>query len=76
MRLSIIFKTVDVTLLSIMILCFIWQSWGDHVDVAQAAAVYVAMVFAIFVYSWFGERLSQQVRIIWLLQTDYSDCLP
>jgi len=58
-----------------MIMCFIWQSWGDYIDVAQAAVVYVFMMLAIFVYSWFGERLSQQVRIIWLLQTDYSNCL-
>jgi len=57
-------------------MCFIWQSWGDLVDVTQAAAVYVVMILAIFVYCQFGERLSQQVRIIWLLQTDYSDCLP
>jgi hypothetical protein len=57
-------------------MCFILQSWGDYVDVAQAAFVYVFVMFAIFVYSWFGDGLSQQVSIIWLLQTDYSDCLP
>ena len=57
-------------------MCFIWQSWGDFIDVAQAVFVYVFIMSAIFVYSWFGDGLSQQVRIIWFLQTDYSDCLP
>jgi hypothetical protein len=56
-------------------MCFIWQSWGDPTDVAQAAIMYVSLMLAIFIYSWYGEALSHQVRIIWLLQTDYSDCL-
>jgi hypothetical protein len=53
-------------------MCFIWQSWGDHVDVAQAALVYVLFLLAVFVYCQFGERLSEQVRLIWLLQTDFT----
>jgi hypothetical protein len=57
-------------------MCFIWQSWGDHNDVAQAAVMYVLLLLAIFVFCQFGERLSQQVLIIWFLQTDYSDYLP
>jgi len=48
---------------------FIWQSWGDHSDVAQAALVYVLLLLTIFVYCQFGEELSRQVTIIWLLQS-------
>jgi len=55
-------------------MCFIRQSWGDHTDVAQAALLYVFLMLAIFVYSWYGEGLSHQVKIISFLQTDYSDC--
>ena len=55
-------------------MCFIWQSWGDHTDIAQAALGYILFLLAIFVYCQFGEELSQQVIIIWLLQTDYNDC--
>jgi len=57
-------------------MCFIWQSWGDHIDVAQAALVYVMFLLAILVYCQFGERLSQQVIITWLLQTYFSEALP
>ena len=57
-------------------MCFIWQSWGDHIDVAQAAPVYVMFLLAIFVYCQFGERLSEQVIIIWLLQTYFSEGHP
>jgi len=56
-------------------MCFIWQSWGDHIDVAQAALVYVMFLLAILVYCQFGERLSQQVIIIWLLHTYFSEGL-
>ena len=59
-----------------MIICFIWQSWGDHTDVVQAAFVYLLGMLIIFVYCHFGEKLSSQVIIIWLLYTDYSDSLP
>jgi len=45
-------------------------------DVAQAALVYVMFLLAILVYCQFGERLSQQVIIIWLLQTYFSEALP
>jgi len=55
-----------------MIMCFIWQSWGDHSDVAQAALVYVMVMLTIFVYCQFGAELSRQVIIIWLLQTEYT----
>jgi hypothetical protein len=55
-------------------MCFIWQSWGDHTHVAQAALLYVFLMLAIYVYSWYGEELSHQVKIIWFLLTDYSDC--
>jgi hypothetical protein len=57
-------------------MCSIWQSWGDHSDVAQAAVGYFLLMLAIFVNWQFGEELSQQVSIIWFLQTDYSDGLP
>ena len=57
-------------------MCFIWQSWGDHIDVAQAALVYVIFLSAIFVYCHFGEELSQQVIIIWLLQTYFIEGFP
>jgi len=57
-------------------MCFIWQSWGDNTDIAQAALGYTVFLFATFVYCQFGEELSQQVIIIWLLQTDFSDCIP
>jgi len=59
-----------------MIMCFTWQSWGDHTDVAQAAVVYSLLLFTIFVYCLFGQELSDQVIIIWLLRTDYRNCLP
>jgi len=57
-------------------MCFIWQSWGDYTDVAQAALVYVMFLLAIFVYCQFGERLSEQVIIIWLPQTYFSEGIP
>jgi len=53
-----------------MIMSFIWQSWGDHTDIAQAALLYVLFLLAVFVFCWFGEELSQQVKIIWFLQID------
>jgi hypothetical protein len=55
-----------------MVMCFIGQSWGDHTDVAQAAVAYALLVLAVFVYSWFGEELTQQVRIICIFRTDNS----
>jgi len=58
-----------------MKMCFIWQSWEDHIEVAQAAIGYVMILLAIFVYCHFGERLSQQVIIIWHLQTYFSEGL-
>jgi len=57
-------------------MCFIWQSWGDHADVALAALVYVMFLLAIFVYCQFGEEMSEQVIIIWLLQTYFIEALP
>ena len=57
-------------------MCFIWQSWGDHTDVAQAAFVYFLLMLAVFVYCQFGDGLTRQVIIIWFFQTDYNDCIP
>jgi len=57
-------------------MCFIWQSWGDHTDIAQAALVYVMFLLAIFVYCQFGEEMSEQVILIWLLQTYFREALP
>jgi hypothetical protein len=56
-----------------MVMCFIGQSWGDHTDVAQAVVAYALLMLAVFVYSWFGEELTQQVRIICIFQTDNSE---
>jgi hypothetical protein len=49
---------------------FIWQSWGDHTDIVQAALGYVLFLLAVFVFCRFGEKLSEQVKIIWFLQID------
>jgi len=57
-------------------MCFIWQSWGDHTDIAQAALVYVMFLLAIFLYCQFGEEMSEQVILIWLLQTYFREALP
>ena len=54
---------------------FIWQSWGDHIDIAQTALMYVMYLLAIFVYSKFGEDLTHQVIIIWLLHTYFCEGL-
>ena len=56
-------------------MCFISQSWGDHIDLAQAALGYVMFLLAIFVYCQFGEEMSQQVIIIWLHHTYFSEGL-
>jgi hypothetical protein len=53
---------------------FIWQSWGDHTDIALAAVVYFILIFVIFIHCQFGEELSQQVSIVWVIQRDYIDC--
>jgi hypothetical protein len=39
------------------------QSWGDHVDVTQAVVVYLAMLGCLCLFCWFGNELSEQVRI-------------
>jgi len=46
---------------------FTWQSWGDHIDIAQAALMYVILLLAIYVYCQFAEQMSHQVIIIPLI---------
>ena len=38
--------------------------------------MYVMFLLAIFVYCQFGEEVSEQVIIIWLLQTYFSEDIP
>jgi len=41
---------------------FILQSWGNHMDVLQAAFVYICSVANVCAYCWLGNELSEQVR--------------
>jgi hypothetical protein len=43
-------------------------------DVTEAAVMYVLLMLATFVYCWFGERLSQQVRLILIFQMYFTEC--
>jgi hypothetical protein len=43
---------------------FHFQSWGDHMDVSQAAAVFLFFLGSVCLYCWLGNELSEEVRTI------------
>jgi hypothetical protein len=43
---------------------FLVQSWGNHVDVSQAALYYFAMLGCLALFCWIGNGLTEEVRII------------
>ena len=45
---------------------FHFQSWGDHADVSQAAAMYILAAGSLCLYCWLANALSEQVRKIML----------
>jgi hypothetical protein len=42
---------------------FLAQSWGDHVDVLQAALFGSGMLSCLALICWLGNELSEEVRI-------------
>jgi hypothetical protein len=43
---------------------FFVQSWGNHVDVAQAVLYYFTMLGCLALFCWIGNELTEEVRII------------
>jgi hypothetical protein len=42
---------------------FVVQSWGDHIDMSQAALYYFAMLGCQYVFCWLGNQLTEEVSI-------------
>ena len=50
-----------------IIKCFFFQTWGDYANISQAVAIYVTFASEVLLICWFGDQLTQHVRVNGLL---------
>jgi len=46
---------------------FLFQNWGDYVNISQTVVLYVLFASDVFLICWFGTQLTQHVRVNGLL---------
>jgi hypothetical protein len=46
---------------------FLFQKWGDYLNMSQAVVIYVSFATEVLLICWFGTQLTEHVRVNALL---------